>query len=115
MELNAVNKMLGGHNITIEGIQKLLHPLVNRPMHICEAGCGGGDNLFAVYKWCQRKGIRASFTGIDIKEYCIDFAKQQYPDLPSSWMISDYEKVTFETRPDVIYTSLFSIILPMSN
>ncbi len=107
LELNAVNKLLGGHNITIEGIRKLLKPRLNRHVHICEVGCGGGDNLFAVYKWCQSMGITASFTGIDIKEHCIDFAKEQYPNLPSTWMINDYAKVNFETCPDLIFTSLF--------
>ena len=108
-ELNVINSNLGGHAISIKGIQKLLQPLeMNQPITICEIGCGGGDNLHAIEKWCNKKNIAVSFTGIDIKQECIDFAQQQYPLLHCHWMVADYQDILFEgDKPDIIFSSLF--------
>ena len=79
-ELNIVNTRLGGHAITLNGVRQLMEN--KKPLVVCEIGCGGGDNLFAVYKYCLKKEIPVSFIGIDMNAECIAFAKQQYPQLP---------------------------------
>lgn len=108
-ELNTVNKLLGGHNISIEGIKKItgeIHPEL--PISICEVGCGGGDNLEAIATWCKKNNIKAGFTGIDIKASCIEFASQQYPGLPAKWITSDYAMVDLtHDKPSIIFSSLF--------
>lgn len=105
-ELNFINTWLGGHVITINGIKHLINP--NNQLTICEIGCGGGDNLFAIYKWCKRKKIAARFIGIDMKKECIEFAKQKYPELPCQWVCSDYKMLEFKNdKPVVIFSSLF--------
>lgn len=106
-ELNAVNTLLGGHFISIRGIRDLLPEHTNEPLIICEVGCGGGDNLSAISKWCTKNNIDAHFIGIDIKKECIDFAKQQYPDLNATWLVRDYKDVTFINKPAIIFSSLF--------
>ncbi len=105
-ELNFINTWLGGHAISIQGLQQIIG--ANKQVTICEIGCGGGDNLFAIYDWCNRNRISAHFIGIDQKEACILFAKSRQSDLQSTtWIASDYRKVTFEQMPDVIFSSLF--------
>jgi ubiquinone/menaquinone biosynthesis C-methylase UbiE len=108
-ELNTVNTLLGGHAISIKGIQKILNNYTaQKPVVICEIGCGGGDNLHAIEKWCSKKNIEVNFIGIDIKQECIDFAQQQYPLQQCKWTVSDYKKITFtNNRPDIIFSSLF--------
>ena len=106
-ELNVVNARLGGHKITIEGIRKLLAKNKDKEITICEIGTGGGDNLSAIAEWCLKNNIKAGFIGIDIKEECIDFAKQQFPGLPVTWIVSDFKKVAFPQRPTIIFSSLF--------
>ena len=108
-ELNFINTYLGGHRITIEGVKQILamHD-INEPVTICEIGCGGGDNLKAIQKWCDTNKIAASFIGIDLKSECIAFAQQQYPELNAKWITSDYKAVQFENKkPDIIFSSLF--------
>jgi 2-polyprenyl-3-methyl-5-hydroxy-6-metoxy-1,4-benzoquinol methylase len=105
-ELNIVNTRLGGHAITISGVKQMATKATT--LSVCEIGCGGGDNLFAIDKYCRRLNINVQFTGIDINAECISFAKQQYPQLNCNWICSDYADVDFkENRPGIIFSSLF--------
>lgn len=105
-ELNIINTRLGGHAITLKGVQQFIKG--NEPVTICEIGCGGGDNLFAIYNYYTQKNIPVTFIGIDMNMECIAFAKQQYPQLPCQWICSDYAVVKFgDKQPDIIFSSLF--------
>jgi 2-polyprenyl-3-methyl-5-hydroxy-6-metoxy-1,4-benzoquinol methylase len=112
-ELNIINKRLGGHAITLKGVKQFkisnLKLNIEPPvLTICEIGCGGGDNLFAIYKYCLKKNIRARFIGIDMNAECIAFAKQQYPQLDCEWICSDYASASLSSGlPDIIFSSLF--------
>jgi 2-polyprenyl-3-methyl-5-hydroxy-6-metoxy-1,4-benzoquinol methylase len=108
-ELNNINTWLGGHAITCRGLELILKKNASgQPITICEIGCGGGDNLLALSRWCSKKNIPVNFIGIDIKPACIDFAKQQCPDLDAAWITSDYLQVKFSSgKPDIIFSSLF--------
>lgn len=109
-ELNFINTWLGGHAITLAGVQDLLqaHPDAEKEWTVCEIGCGGGDNLKAIYRWCSRKGIRARFIGIDINRQCIEVAGRQLAGIPCSLIASDYRTVRFAAaKPDILFSSLF--------
>jgi 2-polyprenyl-3-methyl-5-hydroxy-6-metoxy-1,4-benzoquinol methylase len=107
-ELNRVNTFLGGHAITIKGVKKIIENYpAKQLLTICEIGCGGGDNLIAINKWCNKKGIPVQFIGIDIKQECIDFAKSQCNQLNSVWIKNDYAAVSFKEKPVIIFSSLF--------
>jgi 2-polyprenyl-3-methyl-5-hydroxy-6-metoxy-1,4-benzoquinol methylase len=105
-ELNTVNTRLGGHAITISGVKKIYKP--GEPLLICEIGCGGGDNLYAIQKHLAKKKIVVRFIGIDLNPECIAFARQRYTGLDCQWICSDYAAVKFEQeKPDIIFSSLF--------
>lgn len=103
-ELNFINTWLGGHAITIKGLAALLK--TKGPITICEIGCGGGDNLVAIKKWCDKRSIPVAFIGIDINPHCIEVAAKRL--LSNIQLItSDYKDVELETPPDIIFSSLF--------
>ena len=105
-ELNIINTRLGGHAITIQGLKQFINQ--SETITVCEIGCGGGDNLAAIYRYCRKKNITVNFIGIDMNVECIAFAKKQYPQLPCQWMCSDYSVVNFgEQKPTIIFSSLF--------
>lgn len=108
-ELNIINTYLGGHAITINGIQKIIRSFsATKQVTICEIGCGGGDNLLAVAKYCMANNIHANFIGIDIKPACISFAKQQCHALNAEWIAADYFQTDLsKNKPDIIFSSLF--------
>lgn len=106
-ELNIVNARLGGHSITCEGIEQIAGT-GNQPITVCEIGCGGGDNLNAIYQRYKSKTGGIQFIGIDLNPECIRFARQRYPGLPCLWVCSDYANHSFnEKKPDIIFSSLF--------
>lgn len=108
-ELDVINSWLGGHAISIRGLTKIFE-LKNesaKHWHICEIGCGGGDNLRALASWCFKNKIPATFTGIDINPHCIHFAQSKSYAQPVSFIVNDYRKVVFERMPDVMFNSLF--------
>ena len=108
-ELNTINKYLGGHKITIAGLEALIEKhVLSKPICICEIGCGGGDNLIAINEFCIRWNIPVNFIGIDIKPECIAFAQDQHIFLNANWITNDYKNVNFsDAKPDIIFSSLF--------
>ena len=104
-ELDTINTWLGGHAITIDGFRRILGS--RREVHVCEIGCGGGDNLKAIAQWCGRNQIHLRITGIDIKEACIAYAGINLRGLNAELIASDYREAELSTRPDIIFSSLF--------
>jgi 2-polyprenyl-3-methyl-5-hydroxy-6-metoxy-1,4-benzoquinol methylase len=105
-ELETINRWLGGHRLTIKGMRRLAGDAAS--LHVCEIGCGGGDNLKAVAEWGRRNGIDMRLTGIDIKENCIAFAKAR-SDIAATtdWICSDYRDAEPKGLPDIVFCSLF--------
>ena len=104
-ELEFINKHLGGHAITIRGFKKLLGN--RKQITVCEIGCGGGDNLNAIAAYCKKKNIQVSFIGIDIKDSCISYAKENCKGLQVEWICKDYRLAEFNEQPDIIFNALF--------
>ena len=110
-ELDVINTRLGGHRITLRGLQALLPKDFPETLHVAEIGCGGGDNLRVISRFLQEKNIPFRLTGIDLKPECIEYARVHsgIPEPLVDWMCSDYEAVDFrETgRPHILFSSLF--------
>ena len=105
-ELNTINTLLGGHAITLKGFKTLIGD--HKKITVCEIGCGGGDNLAAIVKWGRKQGIEVNCIGIDLKIECIDVASK-LPGLQgiSSWIAHDYAGIKFDSKPGIIFSSLF--------
>jgi 2-polyprenyl-3-methyl-5-hydroxy-6-metoxy-1,4-benzoquinol methylase len=108
-ELDFINRELGGHDSTLDGIVALLENRLafNSRLSIAEIGCGGGDNLRAIRNWAERIHLPVQLQGIDIKPECIGYAKQQKRNRGIEFILSDYKNVLFGQKPDIIFSSLF--------
>ncbi len=102
-ELNTINTLLGGHSITLAGFKKLVGD--RNEISIVEIGCGGGDNIRVIENYCKKINVNYLLTGIDINPDIISFASAQNINLHI--ICSDYRKVVFEQKPDIIFSSLF--------
>jgi 2-polyprenyl-3-methyl-5-hydroxy-6-metoxy-1,4-benzoquinol methylase len=108
-ELDFINRKLGGHDITLDGIVALIQqtPVMNQQLKIVEIGCGGGDNLRAIKEWATHINLPVVLLGIDINEECITFAQRQQRNSGIQFIHSDYRLTGFESKPDIVFSSLF--------
>jgi len=104
-ELSIINQKLGGHAITLDGFFRLANK--QNQIQVCEVGCGGGDNLKAIEKKAKKLFPGLSFTGVDINADCIQVAENINWEKPARFLVNDYKKVHFESKPDIIFCSLF--------
>lgn len=82
IELEIINKWLGGNNITINSIQKLLDHDTREGIVIADLGCGSGEMLRIIDTWAKRKKLKIRLVGIDANPYIISFAKKNLLDCP---------------------------------
>jgi 2-polyprenyl-3-methyl-5-hydroxy-6-metoxy-1,4-benzoquinol methylase len=108
-ELDFINRHLGGHDITLDGIVALIQktPTFNKTLTIIEIGCGGGDNLRAIKKWAAYIKLPVALLGIDINAECIAYARSQQRNAGIEFIQSDYRSTTIEIKPDIVFSSLF--------
>jgi 2-polyprenyl-3-methyl-5-hydroxy-6-metoxy-1,4-benzoquinol methylase len=108
VELDFINRYLGGHNLTLDSIEQLMPTTPgDKPIEICEIGCGGGGNLQVIDQWARSKGINVVLTGIDLKEECLSYAQEKNWYHPTRWIRADFRDAHFHTKPDILFSSLF--------
>ncbi len=108
-ELDTINRRLGGHDITLDGIVKLIEKAYhfNKELYIVEVGCGGGDNLRAIKEWAKATKLPVLLSGIDINKECIQYAQIIPRNSDITFIHSDYKDVVFDKTPHIIFSSLF--------
>jgi SAM-dependent methyltransferase len=112
-ELDFINAKLGGHKITLEGIRMMMKGMrtaskgKNEKLSILEIGCGGGDNLRVIKRYCERKNIAVQLSGVDINPHCIEFARSRKENKEIEFISSDYRLADPVPKPDIIFNSLF--------
>jgi 2-polyprenyl-3-methyl-5-hydroxy-6-metoxy-1,4-benzoquinol methylase len=62
-DLKKVNTLLGGHAVGIAGLKPFLSPTAEA--HILDIGCGDGEFLRHLQKYCVKKGYKVRLTGWD--------------------------------------------------
>ncbi|MHA7056121.1 methyltransferase domain-containing protein [Aquimarina sp. M1] len=76
--LKLINTLFGNHRqLTKSALQYCLSK-DNKQFRIVDVGCGGGDSIRNISKEFGKKGIRASFLGIDGNPQSIAYAKNKY-------------------------------------
>ncbi|UBM57888.1 methyltransferase domain-containing protein [Marinilongibacter aquaticus] len=106
-ELEYTNRFLGGHRATLWAFKKFIKRQNQRSLKIADIGCGGGDTLWALAKYCQKKGIQAEFYGIDYNTVGVAYAQKKLSGFENVHFIhSDYRHV--EEDFDLILCSLFT-------
>jgi len=73
--LASINKWLGGNQVSLNGIQKLIKKLPRaQKLVIVDLGCGNGDMLRRVSKLGDRIGYQFKLMGIDANKDSIQYA-----------------------------------------
>jgi len=79
-ELNTINKLLGGNQISVSAFKRFLK--AEKRVKLADLGCGGGDIMVEMAKWSKKRGIEASFVGIDANPHIVDYATENTSDFP---------------------------------
>ena len=85
--LATINKWLGGNQITLNGIKKLVDGLSkDKKIRIVDLGCGNGDLLRRISKLGAQLGYNFDLVGIDANKDSINYAKE---------LSEGYENITY--------------------
>jgi 2-polyprenyl-3-methyl-5-hydroxy-6-metoxy-1,4-benzoquinol methylase len=76
LELEFINKWLGGNAVTLSGLNKVLQNFSSTSFKIADLGCGGGDMLVLIKDQLTKKNIKATCTGIDANPNIIEYARK---------------------------------------
>lgn len=107
-ELDIINKYLGGHAISLQGLKKVMTDK-SKTYKIIDIGCGGGDSLKAIARWARDEQYKINLAGIDLKQDCIDYAQKTCSAFPEIGFYCDDFRNVFSTIRDIdiVHASLF--------
>lgn len=107
-ELDVVNRLLGGHAITLSGIKKLVINR-NKIYRIVDIGCGGGDAMKKIAAWAKANKFVVELIGVDMNADAIRFMEAECKEFPEiTGVASDYrDYLKSNTTIDIVHCSLF--------
>jgi len=107
-ELDVVNRLLGGHAITLSGIKKLVTDK-NKTYRIVDIGCGGGDAMKKIAEWAKKNQYKVELIGVDMNADAIRFMEAECNVFPEiTGIVSDYrDYLKSNTNVDIVHCSLF--------
>src|ERR1700752_5267223 len=105
-ELNTINTLLGGYNITFSALKKITAP--GKTYSLIDIGCGGGDTLKQINAWSKQNDRTINLYGVDIKPVCIEYAKTNTANESIIYICDDYRNAfNHLERVDFIHACLF--------
>lgn len=104
-----INRFLGGNQLTLQGVQKLLitvSPIQH--LTIVDVGCGNGDMLRELAEFGRENGLNLTLIGIDANVFTVSHAKSlsvKYPNI--SYRCEDIFDASFgELSYDIVLCTL---------
>lgn len=110
-DLAQVNRWTLSYRPTLSWLKQFA--AIERPLHIVDVGCGGGDMLRSMERWAIRRHLSWRFTGVDLNPYAARAAREFTP--PRSrikWITGDAFAFPSDQPVDLIVSSLFTHHLP---
>ena len=109
LDLDKVNKWLGGNKITLDGVQRLQeNRSFDRSLRIIDVGCGNGSILKQVAQWGRSNGIKMELLGVDANLNAMSIAEKNLSGFPEvSFEAMDVFSEAFrELEADIILCTL---------
>ncbi|WKV13330.1 methyltransferase domain-containing protein [Marivirga harenae] len=108
-ELDIINHWLGGNAITLSAVKETLRKHPDREWQIADLGCGSGEILLKIAKWCRTQNIKIRLHGFDANPNVVAYAQKHcegYPEIAfhaENIFLEDFKNRKF----DVICCTLF--------
>lgn len=107
LELEVINRWLGGYAVSFSGIRKLNLPK-GETITIADIGCGGGDGMIAIQKFCRQLGVSVRMIGVDANPKAIEYARVRCKNHPEfDWVVQPFQDLE-GLNADVYHCSLFA-------
>ena len=109
-KLTIINKWLGGNQLTLNGVRKLIKNLdKSKEITIVDLGCGGGDILRVLADYARHNNFNFKLIGIDANLTTIKYAQNLSTDYPNiSYQQLDIDSSEFdELEYDIALSTLF--------
>jgi len=109
-KLTNINKWLGGNNVTLNGLKKILknHPKENN-ITVIDLGCGDGDMLRRIADYGKKKGYTFKLIGVDANKDTVEYAthlSRNYQEI--SFVCQDIFSDEFkDNNYDLVLSTLF--------
>ncbi|HET8861133.1 methyltransferase domain-containing protein [Marivirga sp.] len=108
-ELDIINHLLGGNAITLNAVKEIFKNDPQKEWKIADLGCGSGEMLLKIAKWCRIQKIKVQLHGFDANPNVIRYAKNHCKDYPEiSFHAEDIFSESFKSKNfDVLSCTLF--------
>lgn len=112
VDLARVNRVTFAYRPTLAWLQTVVVS-GDRPVHIVDVGCGGGDMLRRIGAWAYSHAVKVVLTGIDLNPYAERVATEQTaPGSKIRWVTGDAFSYEPDAPIDIVISSLFTHHLP---
>ena len=81
-ELDIINHWLGGNAITLNAVKGIFGKDRQKSWQIADLGCGSGEMLLKIAKWCRTQSIKVELHGFDANPNVISYAREHCKDYP---------------------------------
>ncbi|NHF60015.1 methyltransferase domain-containing protein [Flavobacteriaceae bacterium TP-CH-4] len=109
-DINKVNRILGGNQITISAVARLMKQHPRDSYTIMDVGCADGTMLRAIARYCRKKDIKADFVGIDLNGDALVLAEAASSDFPEIRYLKQdvLELEKLDLNCDILVTTLMT-------
>jgi len=114
-DLATVNRVTLAHRPTLGFLRRAVrrHPPGPGGIRVLDVAYGHGDMTRAIRRWCDRREIAATLSGVDLNPYSAVAARAATPEsMRSDYRTGDVFDHAPDSRPDYIVSSLFTHHLP---
>jgi 2-polyprenyl-3-methyl-5-hydroxy-6-metoxy-1,4-benzoquinol methylase len=105
-KIASINQLLGGNQLTLQGVKKLINP--KNEITIVDVGCGNGDMLRSLADFGIKNNFKLNLIGIDANAFTINYAiklSKEYPNI--SYKCEDiFSKVFSQLEYDIVLCTL---------
>jgi len=81
-DINRVNSILGGSSITVNAVAKLMQAHPQESYTVVDMGCGDGNMLREVARYCAKRNIKVRLVGIDLNADALQLAEEASKNYP---------------------------------
>jgi 2-polyprenyl-3-methyl-5-hydroxy-6-metoxy-1,4-benzoquinol methylase len=105
-KIASINKLLGGNQLTLQGVKKLINS--TDEITIVDVGCGNGDMLRTLADFGIKNNLKFNLIGIDANAFTIDYAINLSKEFPNiSYKCEDiFSEVFSQLNYDIVLCTL---------